>query len=82
MIVNCTAVGMEGAGDPFAELPIERAKLEESVILVDLVYGGEETALIAEGRDRGARVVEGLEVLVRQGASRSASGRGSSPHWT
>ena len=68
MIVNCTAVGMEGAGDPFAELPIERAKLGESVILVDLVYGGEETALIAEGRDRGARVVEGLEVLVRQGA--------------
>ena len=53
-----------------------------ALILVDLVYGGEETALIAEGRERGARVVEGLEVLVRQGASRSASGRGSSPHWT
>jgi shikimate dehydrogenase len=68
VIVNCTAVGMEGAGEPFAELPIERAKLGESVILADLVYGGEETTLIAEGRARGARVVEGLEVLVRQGA--------------
>ena len=68
LIVNCTAVGMEGAGDPFAELPIEREKLGEGMVLVDLVYGGEETALIAAGRDRGARVVEGLEVLVRQGA--------------
>ncbi len=38
------------------------------MVLVDLVYGGGETALIAEGRARGARVVEGLEVLVRQGA--------------
>ena len=68
LIVNCTAVGMEGAGDPFAELPMEREGLGEGLVLVDLVYGGEETALIAEGRARGAQVVEGLEVLVRQGA--------------
>ncbi len=68
VIVNCTAVGMEGAGDPFAELPLLPKALGEGVVLVDLVYAGGETALIAEGRRQGATVVEGLEVLVRQGA--------------
>ena len=68
VIVNCTAVGMEGAGDPFAELPLMPKALGEGVVLVDLVYAGGETALIAEGRRQGATLVEGLEVLVRQGA--------------
>ena len=36
--------------------------------LVDLVYGGGETELVREARERGAEVVDGLEVLVRQGA--------------
>ncbi len=68
LIVNCTAVGMDGEGDPFAELPLDPERLGEGTVLVDLVYGGEETALVAEARGRGARVVEGLEVLVSQGA--------------
>jgi shikimate dehydrogenase len=69
LIVNATAVGMgDDWGDPFEQLPIDPARLGESVTVVDLVYGGAETALIAEARRRGAQVVEGLEVLVRQGA--------------
>lgn len=69
LIVNCTAVGMaEGSQDPFEQLPIDPERLSAATVLVDLVYGGEETALVAEARRRGARVVEGLEVLVRQGA--------------
>ena len=68
VIVNCTAVGMEGAGDPFAELPLLPKALGEGVVLVDLVYAGDDTALVAEGRRQGATVIEGLEVLVRQGA--------------
>jgi shikimate dehydrogenase len=68
LVVNCTAVGMEGAGDPFADLPIDPERLGSGVVLVDLVYGGEDTELIATGRERGAKVVGGLEVLVAQGA--------------
>lgn len=69
LIVNCTAVGMaEASQDPFEQLPIDPERLSAATVLVDLVYGGEETALVAEARRRGARVVEGLEVLVRQGA--------------
>jgi shikimate dehydrogenase len=37
--------------------------------LLDLVYGSHETALASHARERGARVIDGLEVLVRQGAA-------------
>jgi shikimate dehydrogenase len=69
LIVNCTAVGLAGAGeDPFEELPIDPGRFGDRSTLVDLVYGGGETALVREARGRGATVVDGLEVLVRQGA--------------
>ena len=68
LIVNCTAVGMEGAGDPFADLPLDPDRLGPGLVLIDLVYGGDETRLIAAGRESGAQVVGGLEILVAQGA--------------
>ena len=37
--------------------------------MVDLVYGPHETALAAAARAAGAQVVDGLEMLVRQGAA-------------
>jgi shikimate dehydrogenase len=37
-------------------------------VVADLVYGEAETALIRAAREAGTRVVDGLEVLVRQGA--------------
>src|SRR5262249_25677941 len=43
-------------------------RLGDAVAVVDLVYAGGETPLIAEARKRGAVAVDGLEVLVRQGA--------------
>jgi shikimate dehydrogenase len=67
LIVNCTAVGLAGE-DPFEELPIDPGRFDGHPVLVDLVYGGEETVLVREARGRGATVVDGLEVLVRQGA--------------
>ena len=37
--------------------------------MVDLVYGPHETALAPVAKERGARVIDGLEVLVHQGAA-------------
>jgi shikimate dehydrogenase len=62
ILVNATSVGLDGE-DPLRELPLEPAE-----VVVDLVYGGAPTALCRWARDRGARVVDGLEMLVRQGA--------------
>jgi shikimate dehydrogenase len=69
LIVNCTAVGMDPGDDPFHELPVERGALTDGVTVVDLVYAGGDTRLLAAARDGGAAVVDGLEVLVQQGAA-------------
>lgn len=67
LIVNCTAIGMHDE-DPFDQLPLDPERFDADIVLVDLVYAGSESRLVREARDRGATAVEGLEVLVRQGA--------------
>jgi shikimate dehydrogenase len=62
ILVNATSVGLHGE-DPAAELPLGPAE-----IVVDLVYGSEPTSLARWAEARGARVVNGLEMLVRVGA--------------
>jgi shikimate dehydrogenase len=37
--------------------------------VIDLVYGSGETRLLAAARSRGAGVIDGLEILVAQGAA-------------
>jgi shikimate dehydrogenase len=67
LIVNCTAIGMRDE-DPFQHLPLDPERFGRGIIVVDLVYAGSESRLTREARGRGATGVEGLEVLVRQGA--------------
>jgi shikimate dehydrogenase len=68
LLVNCTAVGLDAGTDPFAELPLEASTMERWDVVVDLAYGDEETALMRAARESGVRTVDGLEVLVHQGA--------------
>jgi shikimate dehydrogenase len=67
VIVNCTAVGMRNE-DPFEHLPLDPERFNAEIVLVDLVYAGSESRLLAEARNRSATTIDGLEVLVRQGA--------------
>jgi len=75
LVVNCTSVGMEtAAGGSPAESELEALRLAPDAfhagqVVVDLVYGPGETELARTARERGAGVVDGLEVLVRQGAA-------------
>ncbi len=73
LIVNATTVGMaeaSGHGGPgFKALPLDADALSEQDVVVDLAYGSAETELARLARERGARVVDGLEVLVHQGAA-------------
>jgi shikimate dehydrogenase len=72
LIVNATTVGMGASSDHLADLkslPIDADALGEKHHLVDLAYGAVETELVRAARARGAQVVDGLEVLVRQGAA-------------
>jgi shikimate dehydrogenase len=64
LLVNATSVGLTPtARDPSIQLPLVEAR-----IVVDLPYGTEPTSVARWAASRGAKVVDGLEVLVRQGA--------------
>ena len=74
LIVNATLVGMRdstaserGLADLKA-LPIAADGLRDRQVVVDLVYGSGETDLVRAAHGRGATVVDGLDVLVHQGA--------------
>jgi shikimate dehydrogenase len=67
ILVNCTAVGLDG-GDPFAALPLSADRLAGYGCVVDLVYTPSGTRLIDAAEQRGVATVDGLEILVGQGA--------------
>ncbi|MGN6373206.1 MAG: shikimate dehydrogenase [Solirubrobacteraceae bacterium] len=76
LLVNCTSVGLDsGARRPLAsqpsalnQLPLDADQVGEYSYVVDLVYRNGDTPLIAAARSHGAHVVDGLEILVAQGA--------------
>jgi shikimate dehydrogenase len=78
LLVNTTAVGLHGE-DPFAELPLAAADLARFGVVVDFVYGARETSLLAAARAAGIATVDGLELLVRQGARSFERWTGQAP---
>jgi shikimate dehydrogenase len=67
LLVHCTAVGLDGS-DPFDRLPLSPAELTGYGCVVDLVYTGHGTILIDRAREQGVAAVDGLELLIGQGA--------------
>jgi shikimate dehydrogenase len=63
VLVNATAVGLHGSVE---DLPL--AEAGSPGVVADLVYGPEDPPVTAWARAQGARVVDGREMLVRQGA--------------
>jgi shikimate dehydrogenase len=67
LIVNTTTVGLHGE-DPFTHLPLRRDGFAPGQTVLDMVYGDSASTLLAAAAAAGATVVDGLEVLVQQGA--------------
>jgi shikimate dehydrogenase len=68
LLVNCTASGLDAREDPFKTLPIDADDVARYECVVDLVYRDTDTPLVQAARARRIPVVDGREVLVRQGA--------------
>ena len=68
IVVNATSVGLEAADAAEAVRALGLPRLDAPAVAVDLVYAEEPTPVAAWAERVGARVVDGLEVLVRQGA--------------
>jgi shikimate dehydrogenase len=67
LIVNSTAVGL-AREDPFGTLPLVAGDFGAGQIVVDMVYGEHRSPILEAAEAAGAATVDGLEVLVRQGA--------------
>lgn len=83
LLINCTSIGL---GNPsaddlpdFKSLPLAPDDLDEFACVVDLVYRPGGTDLERAARARGVPTVDGLEILVQQGALSYESWTGSAP---
>jgi shikimate dehydrogenase len=78
LLVNTTTLGM--AGQP--RLEIDLARLAAAAVVADIVYAPLVTPLLAAGRARGLRTVDGLGMLLHQAAGAFARFFGQRPQVT
>ena len=64
VVVNCTPVGMYPHADECPQLPYEA--MDTHTLLYDLIYNPDETLFLKRGREQGATVKNGLEMLLLQ----------------
>ena len=63
ILINATSVGMGSQ-----ETPVDAAQLHSSLVVLDAVYHPLETTLLRDAKRAGAKTVDGLWMLVHQGA--------------
>jgi shikimate dehydrogenase len=67
VLVNCTSIGLDGS-DSMAGLPMAPKDLADYGCIVDLVYSAGGSGLTRAARALGRPIVDGLDLLVGQGA--------------
>jgi len=67
IVVNTSAAGLRGE-DPFDHLPLEPDLFAAGQTVVDMVYGERRSPLLEAAERAHAETVDGLEILVQQGA--------------
>ena len=67
LIVNCTPIGMKH-GATEGESPLDPALIPNEALVFDVVYNPMETRLLTDAKKAGARTLNGLAMLVYQGA--------------
>jgi len=79
LVVNCTPVGMAAGDCPLSEAQLDR--LAAGCTVYDLIYVPRPTSLLNAATGRGCQAIDGLEMLVQQGAAalRLWSGRSTVP---
>ena len=69
ILVNCTPVGMRG--NSMDQSPITKydvAKLNKDAIVYDVIYNPTKTLLLQYAQEQGLKTVNGLDMLIHQGA--------------
>ena len=64
LIINCTPLGTHPNTKAYP--PIDYKQINSKHLLYDLIYNPEITAFMQKGKDKGARVLNGYQMLVEQ----------------
>ena len=75
LIVNASTMGMKRRNNP----PIKKVWLHSNQTVFDIVYDPPVTALLKNARSAGAQTIDGLEMLLNQGAISFSLWTGRSP---
>jgi shikimate dehydrogenase len=68
LLVHCTSTGLDASDWTFKQLPVGADDLSGFDCVVDLVYTDSGTPLVQAARASSLAVIDGLELLIRQGA--------------
>jgi shikimate dehydrogenase len=68
LLVHCTSSGLDASTSTFKQLPLRADALSRFNCVIDFVYRQSETELVQTARSLSIPVVDGLELLVGQGA--------------
>lgn len=68
LLVNCTSLGSMGTGDEEGS-PVPAEAIRSGALVYDIIYRPLETNLMRTAKERGARVLGGLPMLIYQGAA-------------
>ncbi|MEM9772620.1 MAG: shikimate dehydrogenase, partial [Cyanobacteria bacterium P01_D01_bin.73] len=68
LVVNTTPIGMHPHEDAAPLNETQLAQLLESAVVYDIIYTPRPTLLLKHAADRGLKTLDGLEMLVQQGA--------------
>ncbi|HUE73273.1 MAG TPA: shikimate dehydrogenase [Pirellulaceae bacterium] len=76
IFINATSIGLN---DESARVPVVRDTLRPGLIVADVVFNPAETRLLAEAKDNGCHVLDGLGMLVNQAVISYRIWTGSEP---
>ncbi|MCH8814817.1 MAG: shikimate dehydrogenase [Chloroflexi bacterium] len=68
LVVNCTSAGSTGTGEE-GDSPVPAEAIHAGALVYDIIYRPFETTLMRTAKERGARVLGGLPMLIYQGAA-------------
>lgn len=77
VLVNATSIGLAPDGEAMPEVLLE--SLREGLVVADVVPNPPDTRLLREARSRGCLTLDGLGMLVNQGAANMACWTGVQP---
>lgn len=62
LVINATSVGMDGKKQPY-----KIKKLKKGCVVYDIIYNPDKTPLLLNAKSLGAKVINGLDMLILQG---------------